>query len=73
MYFRGFENTYHFTKLLLHHGNQVKQNLSDKSFSFFHEYDFKPITNQRSNAVDYFENKKIYFVRKLNGAIKSVN
>lgn len=73
MYFRGFENTYHFTKLLLYHGNQLKQNLSDKSFSFFHEYDFKPITNQRSNAVDYFENKKIYFVRKLNGAIKSVN
>lgn len=73
MYFRGFENTYHFTKLLRYHGNQLKQNLSDKSFSFFHEYDFKPITNQRSNAVDYFENKKIYFVRKLNGAIKSVN
>lgn len=73
MYFRGFENTYHFTKLLLYHGSQLKQNLSDKSFSFFHEYDFKPNMNQRSNTVDYFENKKVYFVRKLNGAIKSVN
>jgi hypothetical protein len=73
MYFRGLENTYHFAKLMVYHGAQLKQNLSDKSFSLFQEYDFKPELNSKTNTLQYYENKKLYFVRKQNGIIKSVN
>lgn len=74
MVFKGFESMYHFTKLLLKHGNELINNLSDKEYKLFNEFDIQPVrANIESSIPDYLENKKIYFVRKLDTKIKSIN
>ncbi|BFG71771.1 hypothetical protein KACHI17_26520 [Sediminibacterium sp. KACHI17] len=75
MVFKGFEAMYRFTKLLIKHEGSLMKNLSDKSLRLFNEFDIqsvKPYTNN-PNAVDYLENKKLYYIRKLDGQIRSVN
>lgn len=74
MAFKGFEATYHFTKLLLKHNKALVNNLSDKDFKLFNEFDFQPVHQKKESPLpDYLENKKLYFIRKINGQLKSVN
>lgn len=71
--FKGFESMYHFTKLLIKHGDAFLNNLSDKSFKVFNEFDIQPIRFKRdSPSADYLENKKIYILKKLDGQVKTV-
>jgi len=74
MAFKGFEIMYHFTHLLLKYGDQLINHLSEKEFRLFNDFDIQQVTlNKTSNATDYLENKKLYFIRKADGKIKSVN
>lgn len=70
MVFKGFESLYHFGKLLLKYPNNLASQLSDNSFKIFNEYDFVPVL--QNGEISYLENKKLYFVRKSDGIIKSV-
>jgi hypothetical protein len=38
----------------------------------FNDFDFKPVSLRDNGYTDYLENKKIYMVKKTDGAIKSV-
>lgn len=74
MVFKGYEAMYHFTKLYLKHDSAFMSNLSDKDFRITNEFDFQPAKARKENTTpDYYENKKLYFVKKQDGAIKSVN
>jgi ABC-type branched-subunit amino acid transport system substrate-binding protein len=74
MVFKGYESMYHFTKLYLKHGSNFISNLSDKDFKIVNEYDIQPAKAKKENAsADYLENKKLYFVKKIDGVIKSIN
>lgn len=75
MVFKGFEAMYRFTKLLIKHEGLLMKNLSDKSLKLFNEFDLQPVKpySNNPNAVDYLENKKLYFIRKMDGQIRSVN
>ncbi|TAG29394.1 MAG: ABC transporter substrate-binding protein [Sphingobacteriia bacterium] len=73
MVHKGFESLYHFGKLLIQYKYDLIYHLSDKSFKLFNEFDFQPVRSKTNGSTDYLENKKIYFVRKLNGQIKSIN
>jgi hypothetical protein len=74
MYFKGFEAMYHFGKLLMKYHNALINNLSDKDFKLFNEFDFQPAKMSTGKSLpDYVENKKLYFIRKLDGLVKSVN
>jgi ABC-type branched-subunit amino acid transport system substrate-binding protein len=75
MVFKGFEAMYRFTKLLIKHEGSLMKNLSDKSLKLFNEFDLQPVKpySNNPNAVDYLENKKLYFIRKMDGQIRSVN
>lgn len=74
MVYRGYETMYRFAKLLLQYGPTLNTSLSDKKFNVFTEFDIQPVyTNRQNMTLDYFENKKLYFVRKLNGVIAGVN
>ncbi len=74
MVFKGYETMFHFTKLYLKHGASFITNLSDKDFKIVNEYDVQPTrTSKQSTATDYLENKKLYFVKKMDGVIKSIN
>ncbi len=74
MVFKGFEEMYHFTHLLLVYKNSLPNNLSDHSFKIANDFDFQPVRLSTSSYVpDYLENKKVYFVKLLNGSVISIN
>jgi hypothetical protein len=73
MVFKGFETVYHFTRLLAKHGNNLVNNLSDKEFTVFNNFDIQPVKLKRSNPKpDFLENKKLYFVKKREGYVLSI-
>lgn len=70
--FRGFEVTYHFIKNLL--ANQAHiLDLSDKRNKIFSDFDLQAVSLKNQSSPDYYENKKIYFVKRLDGIAKGVN
>jgi hypothetical protein len=69
MFYRGYESTLRFALLLLDTGKDVASNLSRKGNHVFTAFDIEPVfLNKQNMTLDYFENKKLYFVRYLNGA-----
>jgi hypothetical protein len=74
MVFRGYEATLHFARLLLLHGKDLSGNLGDKKFKVFNDLEVTPVfLNRQTMTLDYFENKKLYFVRKQDGNVLGVN
>ena len=74
MVFKGFESMYHFTKLLLKYGDSLINYLSQKEYKLFNDFDIQPARlNKETSLPDYLENKKLYFIRKRDGKLKSVN
>lgn len=75
MVFKGFESMYRFSKLLIKHEGKLLGNLNDKSFKLFNDFDIQPVKPYSNNneAVDYLENKKLYYIRKMDGQIRSVS
>jgi hypothetical protein len=72
MVFRGYEVTWKFAKLLLQYGRDVSSNLGNKQNKVFTDFDIQPVLNKKTMSLDYFENKKLYFLRWQDGIIKSV-
>lgn len=74
MVMRGYETTWRFANLLLKYPNDLSSNITRKEFNIFREFDIQPVlSNKETMTLDYFENKKLYFLKWMNGAIKSVN
>jgi hypothetical protein len=73
MAFKGYESMYHFTKLLLMHEHNLINFLSEKSFKVFNDFDISASKNRITKNTDYLENRKLYFIKKTDGVIKSVN
>ncbi len=74
MVFKGYEAMFHFGKLLIAYDKNLITHLSDKSFKLFNEFDFQPVKQKNEMTIpDYLENKKLYFIRKIDNQIKSVN
>ncbi len=70
MAYKGFEAAWVFTKLLIAHPADFMSNLNDKNNKVFCEYNFKPVVLSKINGKpDYFENKHLYFIKLLNGAV----
>ncbi|HEX4374176.1 MAG TPA: ABC transporter substrate-binding protein [Puia sp.] len=71
--FRGYETVYHFAKLLMLYGNDLSKNIGEKKFKVFDDFDIEPVLlNKQSPTLDYFENKKLYFIKKTDGNITAV-
>lgn len=72
MLLKGFECMYRFGKLV---ATAVKQkaslNIADSRFRVFNDFDIQPVEH-KDNKVDYFENKKIYFIQQQNGQLKVI-
>lgn len=73
MVMRGYEATWRFSKLLLAYGKDISSNLGRKEFNVFRELDIQPVINKQTTNLDYFENKKLFFVKWQDGIIKGVN
>ena len=73
MVFKGFEMTYHFTKLLNKYKNNLVNNLGDKSFTLFNHFVLEPVRlKSTSIRPDFLENRKLYFIKKQAGSVKSI-
>lgn len=73
MVMRGYETAWRFTNLLLKYKSDIASNLSRKEFNVFREFDIEPVfLNTQNMTLDYFENKKIYFLKWQDGLIKAV-
>lgn len=72
MVYRGYETLYHFGKLLMQHKANIGSSLSDKRFLLFTQFDIQPVIDKKTNTLDYFENKKLYFVKKIDGIVRAV-
>lgn len=74
MVFRGYETAFRFGKLLLLHGKNLSGSIGEKKFKVFTDFDIMPVfLNKQAMTLDYFENKKLYFVRKIDGNVTAVN
>lgn len=70
MAYKGFETTYMFTKLLLKYPKDLLSRLNEKSFIIFNDYNFRPVHLKKNDRnPDYYENKHLYVMKILNGAI----
>ncbi len=72
MVMRGYEATWRFSKLVLEYGSEFSANISHNAFNVFRVLDIQPVINKQNNTLDYFENKKLFFVKWLDGIIKGV-
>jgi hypothetical protein len=65
---KGFELTYYFANILSTYGEIKIDAPEGKSFKVLNDFDFRPVKWAPMSATpDYYENKRIYFVRRLNG------
>lgn len=72
MVFRGYEVTWKYAKLLLQYGVDLASNLPNKQNKVFTDFDIQPVLNRQNMTLDYFENKKLYFLKWQDGIIKAV-
>lgn len=73
-FFKGYETMYYFTKTLVKYKSNFITNLSNSEFRLFNEFDIQPVfATKESTAPIYLENKKLYFIKKQDGVIKSWN
>lgn len=73
MVFRGYECMYRFGKLLIDKGSNLNTSIGEKKYKVFTDWDIQPVLDRQTLALDHFENKKLYFVKKADGVIKQVN
>lgn len=71
MVFKSFELVYRSAKLLQKYGKDWLIHLNSPENKIFHDFDLEAVKS--ANGTDYLENKKLYFIRKADGRIKSVN
>jgi hypothetical protein len=73
MVFRGYETVFRFSKQMMHVGGGLNGSLGEKKYKVFTDFDIEPIfLNRRTMTLDYFENKKLYFIKKVDGVITGV-
>ena len=73
MVLRGYEATWRFSKLLLQYKKDITSNLTRREFNLFREFDIQPVFNKQHMTLDYFENKKLFFIKWQDGMIKEGN
>jgi len=68
MTYKGFESVYVFARLLTRYPDDFMSHLNEYAYKVFNEYNFKGVyVNKKNNIPDYFENKRLYFMKILNG------
>ena len=72
MVFRGYETTYRFAKLLLQYGKGLSGSIGEKKYKVFNDFDIQPVLNKNTMTLDYFENKKLYFIKRTDGNFTGV-
>ena len=73
MVMRGYEAAWRFGKMLAKYGTDLASNLTRREYNVFRDFDIQPVMiNEQNLTLDYFENKKLYFIKLQNGVVKAV-
>jgi hypothetical protein len=82
MVYRGFETILHFGQLLEANKGKLDGNIGIRKFKVFNDFDIQPVfTNKDTGTqvtatgtitLQYLENKKLYFIKKVNGNVVAV-
>ncbi|TBR19494.1 MAG: hypothetical protein EPO57_03020 [Chitinophagaceae bacterium] len=72
MIFRGFEVMLKYAYLLRQYKTDLSSHLTTSNFNVFTNFDIHPVVNRKTLVLDYFENKKIYFIKWQDGNINAV-
>jgi len=80
MVYRGYETTLHFGQLLAFHHGRLDGSIGERRFRVFNDFDIQPVFTNRENdmqtshalTLQYLENKKLYFIKKVNGNVVAV-
>ena len=78
MVYRGYETTLHFGQLLEAHKGQLDGSIGERKFRVFNDFDIQPVFTLdktqpgQSPTLQYLENKKLYFLKKVNGNVVAV-
>ena len=72
MVIRGYETMWKFSRMLQKYGNDLASNITNKEFALIRTFDIQPVLSKSTLTLDYFENKRLYFVKWLDGAVKEV-
>jgi hypothetical protein len=77
MVYRGYETTLHFGQLLEAHKGVLDGSIGERKFKIFDDFDIQPVfTNStqpgQAPTLQYLENKKLYFIKKVNGNVVAV-
>lgn len=70
MVMRGYEVMWRFGNLLTKYPVDFSSSITRKEFNIFREFDIQPVVSQQTMNLDYFENKKLYFLKWYNGVLK---
>ncbi|RTL54856.1 MAG: hypothetical protein EKK39_04085 [Sphingobacteriales bacterium] len=74
MMLKGYETVFHFIKVWQQYGADAINHLSDNHFTLFNTFKIQPVRDQKNlGIINYQENQKLYFLKKIGGVIKSVN
>jgi hypothetical protein len=73
MVMRGYEIMWRFGHLLLEYKSDLASNMTNKKYNVFRDYDIQPVLNRQTLTLDYFENKKLYFLKWRDGVLKLVH
>jgi hypothetical protein len=80
MVYRGYETVLHFGQLLVMQNGRLDGSIGVRKFKIFDDFDIQPVFTNKTNAtvagqtltLQYLENKKVYFIKKVNGNVVAV-
>jgi hypothetical protein len=72
-FFKGYETMYYFTNTLLKYNADFMKHLSESDYRLFNAFDIQPVAGKEASTPNYLENKKLYFIKKQDGLVKSIN
>ena len=68
MAYKGYESVYIFARLVTRYPDDFMSHLNEYSYKVFNDYNFKAVyVNKKKKIPDYFENKRLYFMKMYNG------
>lgn len=68
LYFQGYETVLRFALLLLDTAGKPSGEITRKGNTVFTTFDIAPVFKGNDHALDYYENKNVYFIRLMNGS-----
>jgi hypothetical protein len=69
MVLKGFETVLRFGKVLLNNNSPLLASVTDKKYRVFNDFELMPVRlSKNSSGPDFYENKKLFFVKKRDGS-----